>query len=329
MGTKIGINKLKLSYGPMTAYEFDEAREDIYIREVLKNTSIYIIAKRQLPFFSLKDSTEFDDKDGLKSLHLLVHYQNYNPVEIIIDICKNREWFPDGVASINMLSNKDKPHMLPRDLFQAIAFFDANEKFLLHANFDRLIQLYYNGLIDLQINGDITPIVTYEVLYVGECVKEHIFDRFEAHHALQKILLKERIIPKDYDKANDLMLLPFELSNEMISTIGDGDSDAEIDEFIRIAMGGNPISPNTVSLDCEKALINAMNPKYNRDKFKRYPYSTNGLYSHNLDSFSYLIDENLVLAYGNEQKIYGNTGKYQSVIRIDNNKDFSIETFDT
>ena len=78
----------------------------------------------------------------------------------------------------------------------------------MHANFDRLIQLNHNEIFNIRVLGDITPLITYEVLYVGQCVNQHIFSRFKAHHALQKILIKEQIIPKDYDKVNDLLLLP-------------------------------------------------------------------------------------------------------------------------
>ncbi|MGL5151740.1 MAG: hypothetical protein ACRC7N_14335, partial [Clostridium sp.] len=46
-------NKLKLSYSPMTIYEFENFKEDEDIRQYLNSTTIYVITKRKLPVMNL------------------------------------------------------------------------------------------------------------------------------------------------------------------------------------------------------------------------------------------------------------------------------------
>lgn len=78
-----------------------------------------------------------------------------------------------------------------KDQFHSIAILGKDERFIMNANLDRLIHLHSNKRINLRVKGDITPFVTYEVLYVGQCTHEHIFKRFKNHHALIDILINE------------------------------------------------------------------------------------------------------------------------------------------
>lgn len=328
MNSTIGINHLKLSYGPMTLHEFEEAKKDDEVKKELDSTTIYVIAKRELPFFDIKDLI-FNENGSVDCVHLIVKNSKSEDVEIIITVKDNSKYFPHGIHEMKISTNQQKDKMEVTDPFHAFSFFDDKDRFIMHANFDRLIQLNHNEIFNIKIIGDIKPLITYEVLYVGECVKEHIFTRFKSHHALQKILIKEQIIPKDYDKVNDLLLLPFTVFTETMYSIGDVASDDEIDEFVNVCLGKNLIPKKNVSLDCEKALIHAINPKYNTEKFHNYPSSKDGLSQFNLDCFSYSIDENLILSYEGNGKIYGQTDLFQSIIRILNNEEFEIQSFPT
>jgi hypothetical protein len=325
MNSTIGINHLKLSYGPMTLHEFEDAKKDDEIKRNLDSTTIYVIAKRELPFFVIKDIVVHNGR--AECLHLLVSNSNCKDAELIIAAKDNRSFFPNGILEMEIFTNQQKETLKQTDPFQAFSFYDQNHQLIMHANFDKLIQLNHNEVFNIRILGDITPLITYEVLYVGQCVNEHIFSRFKSHHALQKILIKEQIIPKDYDKVNDLLLLPLTVLSDTMYSIGDGATDDEIDRYVRLCLGEIIIPEKTISLDCEKALIHAMNPKYNTQKFRSYPSSKDGLFTLNLDCYSYLIDENLILSYGNGGKIYGQTNQYQSIIRILNNEIFEIQSF--
>lgn len=310
-------SRLKLTYSPLTLFEFENFKTDQDIYDYLSLTSIYVIAKRALPIMTLikADSNGFHISIGLDGKSEIL--------EIIMRSKDNEKLFGSGLSAIRTGSNVvNKP-----DVFNSITLFRNNkgeDEFILNANLDRLIHLSSNKLINLCFKGDITPFVTYEVLYVGQCVGEHIFQRFNAHHALQSILIKENIIPQDYDKVNDLLILPFEVDSDVVSIIT-GDKDENENEFIEAMTGKFSFGYKEISLDCEKALIRAMTPKYNKTKFKQYPKSSDGLFSRSLDSYSYRIFENVVFGYDSGNKIHGDvTGVDASLISIIDDKEFYI-----
>jgi len=77
-------------------------------------------------------------------------------------------------------------------------------------------------------------------------------------------------------------------------TFGDN---ADIDEMVNSLLGKNMPEQRTIFLDAEKALINAMQPKYNDELFKNYPKSADGLYKHNYNSISYTFTDPITLVY--------------------------------
>lgn len=309
-------SKLKLSYSPLTIFEFESYKTDKEIEQYLASISIYVIAKRPLPVMKIISANP-------SGFHIEVKMDGYDKCfEIIMTKQDNPKLFGNGLFAIRTGSNV----INESEVFHSITLYrdvgDEDGEFILSANFDRLIHLMSNRIIQLRIKGDVTPFVSYEVLYVGQCVGEHIFHRFKAHHALQNILIKENIIPPNYDKVNDLLLLPFYIDSDVISVIT---GEANKDEFIEAMTGQFSFGGKEISLDCEKALIYAMNPKYNKTSFKQYPKSSDGLFNHKLDSYLYRIAENLVLCYGSDNKIYGDVQELDaSIISIVDDKNFNI-----
>lgn len=307
-------SKLKLSYSPMTVYEFENFKTDKYIEEYLNSTNIYVIAKRQLPVMKFIKA----DQSGF---HILVSMEGMDSTVEIIMSKEDNPKLLSGLSAIRIGSNI----IDDSEWFHSLTLYrDNNGKndFILNANFDRLIHLNSNRIINLKIKGDITPFISYEVLYVGQCVGEHIFRRFKSHHALQDILIKENIIPPNYDKVNNLLILPFHIESAIASCIT---WETRENEFLEVMSGKFSFGAKEISLDCEKALIYAMNPKYNKTKFKQYPKSTDGLFNHKLDSYLYRILENIILCYDFDKKIYGDVnGVNASTISIINDKDFNI-----
>lgn len=307
-------SKLKLSYSPMTVYEFENFKTDKDISEYLNLITIYVIAKRQLPVMKIINA----DSSGF---HILVSMEGIDKTVEIIMRKEDNPKLLGGLSAMRQGSNLRDAS----DGFHSITLYRDNNgenEFILNANFDRLIHLSSNKIINIHIKGDISPFVSYEVLYVGQCVGEHIFQRFKNHHALQHILIKENIIPPNYDKVNDLMILPFHIESDVVSCIT---GESKVDEFIKVMNGEFSFGAKEISLDCEKALIYAMNPKYNKMRFKQYPKSSDGLFKHNLDSYLYRILENIILCYDFEKKIYGDVnGVSASVISIVDDKEFDI-----
>lgn len=68
----------------------------------------------------------------------------------------------------------------------------------------------------------------------------------------------------------------------------------------------------------------ALNPKYNKIRFKNYPKSEDGLYNTEADVFCYSIAENMILKYANGF-VYGPTDSiFASKIIGDKQGDFNI-----
>ncbi|WP_324824838.1 hypothetical protein [Sinanaerobacter sp. ZZT-01] len=307
-------NILELTYAPLTIFEFDNSRNDSYIYDCLTLTSLYVIAKRTLPIMKLRDGAS-------NGFHLEISMENCDSqVEIIMTQKDNPNLFGTGLSGIKRHSNLSNTS---DEYFHALTLIGENNRFIMHANFDRLIHLASNGAIGIKTKGDFTQLLSYEVLYVGKCTDEHIFDRFKTHHALLDILINEKIVPSGYDKVNDLLILPFCIQSDVISVIN-GDTSEQ--QFIEAFSGNFAFNCKNIALDCEKALIKAMSPKYNKTKFKHYPKSQDGLYNKGLQFIAYKIGENLILKYENENCIIGDvTGLSPTSINILGDYDFFIE----
>ncbi len=301
---------LKFSYPPMTLYEFDQFKCDEEVYNLLSSTGIYIIAKRSLPIMSIIKIEE----NGIMFSVSMEKSDSY--MEISISPKDNPVLLHDLEAAMLGNNTNDK------NKFHAITLYGKNRRFILHANLDKLMSLSSDDLLKIHCEGDPVPFFTYEVLYVGQCTGEHIFSRFKTHHALLDILIKEKIIPEKYDKINDLVILPFRLEADVVSVITHETSE---EDFVKVMMGDFGYGLKEISLDCEKALIRAMDPRYNKTKFKQYPKSKDGLYQHKTDFVLYRILENIILEYDESHKIVGDSKvENASIIGVNDRQEFFI-----
>lgn len=313
------ISTLTICHSAMTYYEFCHATEKM--KSDMDDAHLYIIAKRKLPIMQIKSM----DRD---EICLVVNMESCTfPIEIAIRARDNRKVFPNGFWGIRTGSN-----LIGSDPGEKFHYFsiasgintNTNEFiFDFHTNFDRLIQLYHHNLIMIEIKGDITPFVTYEVLYVGQCAKQHITKRFNGHHAISEIMGSEIIVPKDHDKNEEIIIIPFKINPIEITSMTADTMNTELDKVVAAIEGKEVASDNEYIYDGEKALIRALDPKYNKDKFLNYPQSENGLYQHEFDSIGYVIDEDLILYYGESNRIIGGR-EGESLILVRKNQDFSI-----
>ena len=160
--------------------------------------------------------------------------------------------------------------------------------------FDELIYYCGKGLVQCILEGNYSQAITFNTLYVGQCVSEKLTQRFKAHHALQDMLIEERVISPDFDKTDEIILMPFCVDSYMSSMLT-GFSSKE--DWIKALTGHFDVTPNQISLDAEKAFVHGMNPKYNKIRFKKYPYSKDGLFYSDATVFCYAIAENIILKY--------------------------------
>lgn len=121
------------------------------------------------------------------------------------------------------------------------------EKFLYH---------YWREAIEANVIGDITAFTRYQVHYLGKATEQDIISRLTGHSHLQDILSVEYPFHYGSLPTDEVCILLFRFfDNVQLSTFGPDD---DIKEAAELLMGNNPIQQNTIYLDAEKALINAL-----------------------------------------------------------------------
>ena len=283
---------LNLTHSPISIKDFNRIKKALVLnhelwreKESLDKASLYIIGKREVPVFVPR--REISDESCL-ILDVEVGKASFR---IFIPASTNPEYSLNGFAGI-----KTEPEGLEKA--QKVWLFAFNDKGEAVSNigftFDELIYYCSNDWFHIIMKSDFTSAITYEVLYVGECVGEKLTQRFKAHHALQDMLIEEKVISPSFDKSEELILMPFTIDSYM-GTMLTGFSPEN--DWMKAFIGDFDVTPNQISLDAEKALVHGMNPKYNHIRFKNYPFSKDGLYKSDASVFCYSIAENMILKY--------------------------------
>lgn len=254
-------------------------------KESLDKASLYIIGKREVPVFVPR--MEISDKHCL-ILDVEVGKESFR---ILIPALINPKYSLNGFAEI-----KTEPEGLEKA--RKVWLFAFNDKGEAVSNigftFDEMMYYCDNDLFHITTRGNFTSAITYEVLYVGSSVREKLTQRFKAHHALQDMLIEEKVITSGFDKSEELILIPFTTDSYMCTMITGFSPENDCRKAL---IGDFDVTPNQISLDAEKALVHGMNPKYNRIRFKKYPLSTDGLYQSDASSFFYSIAATMILKY--------------------------------
>lgn len=325
MNNILEIN-LHLTHAPISIKDFNRIKKapvrnhELWNeRESIDNASLYIIGKREVPVFvprreiSNEQCLILDVEVGKASFRIFIH------------ALTNSKYSLNGFAEI-----KTEPEGLEKA--QKVWLFAFNDKGEAVSNigftFDELIYYWSKDWFQIIMPDDFTSAITYEVLYVGECIGEKLTQRFNAHHALQNMLIEEKVISPSFDKSEELILMPFTIDSNMCSMLTGFSSE---DDWMKAFIGDFDVTLNQITLDAEKALVHGMNPKYNHIRFNNYPFSKDGLYKSDASVFCYSIAENMILKYdtGNiigcpetafASSIVGDKDKYTKVFAPDENK---------
>lgn len=283
---------LRLTHAPISIKDFNRIKKAIALdsvlwheKESLDNASLYIIGKREVPVFIPRREIS---NESCVILDVEVGKESFR---ILISASKNPSCSLNGFAGI-----KTEPEGLERA--QKVWLFAFNDKGeavpKAGFTFDELIYYYSNGWMHINLQSNFTSAITYEVLYVGEAVGEKLTQRFKAHHALQDMLIEEKVISPSFDKSEELILMPFTIDSKMCTMLTGFSPE---NDWIKAFSGDFDVTPKRISLDAEKALVHGMNPKYNRIRFKNYPFSKDGLYKSDASVFCHSIADNMILRY--------------------------------
>ena len=278
-------SRIYYTHVPLSISEFNKVKKDPEIKACLDNASLYMIAKREVPSISVAENIEI--------AKLLSDYNSDEYVTLRIELKESA--FEIDVAYIL------PPDFSKNDFISSLSGITVEDLFFyFRRNFGSLIWL-----------GEIGPLVTYKMLYVGQCVDETLTQRFKAHHALQDMLIEEKVISRDDSNADELYLFPCIIKSNVLSLVN-GDS-SEIDIY-KALTNDFDFGSREIHLDAEKALVHNMNPQYNGIKFLKYPKSDDGLSNTDANAFCYSISEFGIFQYENGLLMGCPNDKYASKI---------------
>ena len=324
MDRKSLLNQLELAYAPLTAYEFAIIKNDENIEKALENASLYIIAQRPVITF---ENISFDDKKY--SLIFEIH-QKGNPniikgeLPLIQKAVGSKENDVIAVA-FNYLDKSEATNTFsPNNIhgFSLVQILDKKKHFLVWFSPEKLLQNWWKGIIECKLDGKIESFITYRVHYVGKATKQSISKRLTGHSTFQDILSLEAPVTEKQLPANEIIILPFQFKDNLqIQTFG---IDSPVENMAKSLKGEDYPQQEVVFLDAEKALIKAMQPNYNKELFKGYPISKDGLYNSNYNTISYTFTDPISLQYLEGEICGGLSNMGGDTIFISDNKNFKL-----
>lgn len=294
---KILFNQLLLAYSPLCNYDFTILKKDPIIQEIIEKSSLYVIAQRpEIRFDNIINN------ENEKTIEFEIRQHN-NP-----NILKCKvPLFQENIATdpkneiLLYLGSNDKNNdfkKTPICNVHGMKFYEksiSDENFLIWFSPEKFLQNYWKGHLLAEIEGNIHDFTKYKVHYVGQATKQDIWKRLTGHDKLQDILSLEYPLTYGSLPTHEIAILLFCFQDNLqMHSFGDNSS---IEEMVNSLMGENMPEQRTIFLDAEKALIKAMQPKYNDELFNNYPKSKDGLYKHNYDSISYSFSDQITLVY--------------------------------
>ena len=302
MAEKIIRSFLELAYSPVCNYDFSLIKGDQHFQALTSTSNLYMITQRNelsfdpLTFASGPENQAFlicgIRQKGNPSL-LKVEIPLYQP-NLAKEPGRDLKFHFEFTLPKPDLTSIDDPLHNVRNLF--ITYHDNT--FVGWLSPEILIQNYLNGSIEAMIEGPIEEFIKYKVHYVGKATEQNVWKRLTGHSSLQDILSLEFPLHYGTLPTHEIAILFFQF-REYFQFHTVKSSEKITDDIIDSALGRSLPSGKTISLDAEKAFIQAMQPKYNKEFYINYPKSKDGLYKYSYDGYSFQIYSNIVLEYKN------------------------------
>lgn len=318
------LNRLELAYAPLTGYEFAFVKNNKELEIAMEKASLYVIGQRPVITFEnvVLDSLEY-------ALNFEIH-QKGNPNILkgklpLIQECLDSKPDDKIVIACNFLDNQEVQkqgyfgNLLGFSLAKKLEY---ETKFLIWFTPEKLLRNWWKKQIDCEMEGDFKSFLKYRVHYVGQATKQSILKRLTGHNTFQDILSKANPITYQDLPTHEITVLCFKFKDN-IELRGFG-YDVGVKEITATLMEENFPKQETIFLDAEKALINAMKPNYNTKLFKGYPKSTDGLYKDNYDYVLYSFADPITLTYS-QGEINGSLDYFGGdKLKIKDNKEISL-----
>ena len=295
--TGILINELELGYSPISAYHFQNLIRSKTFLESLSCSHLYIIVQRkELTFDNLVYSHneigfQIKQNDNPNIIHcILPLYQNNIANDQNKEIC---------IRLQNRKNTIEKVEKHSYGNIQGIQIQEIDEKEerhnLIWFSPEKFLQNYWKGLINAHVIGNIEEMLKYNVLYVGKSTEQNICERLSNHSTFQSILSNQ--VPLTYGNipSDEIAILLFEIKDN--TTIIKWSEDFEENQIADYISNYMFPSDKIVSLDAEKALINHLQPHYNRTKYKNFPNTGDLVHNDIHNHILYSLVDPITLTY--------------------------------
>lgn len=297
MENKIIINQLELANAPITAYEFSITKNDKDIIRSLEKSSLYVIAQR--PVFTFENLT-------IDNIEYCINFEIHQKKKPNILHCKlpliqkvvgstDRDTIH---ISFNYLDKKTKHTQPPYGNLHGFSLSNKLKdklEFLIWFSPEKILYNWWNKQIDCELTGDYRSFLNYPVHYVGKATKQSVVKRLTGHNTFQDILSLESSVTELQLPANEIVVLFFQFKENL--QLESFNTDSDIDKMVSSVLGESLPDQESVFLDVEKALVKYMKPLYNKELFKSYPKSTDGLYKNDYNVISYTFMDPIKLIY--------------------------------
>lgn len=327
MATQIMHNYLELAMPPVCNYDFHLLKNETEFQAMVANSTLYIIGQRSEFFINL---LEFEGlaEDDLNVIFEIRQKGNNSVLKCKMPIYQNnfaKEIGVDIKFYMDYILGNPKPmsNTLPQSNIRQIIFTYADGRCFGWLSAERFLQHYLNGIWQAQVEGSVNDFLIYRVHYVGKATEQEVWKRLTGHSTLQQILSLEYPFHYESLPTHEMAIL-FLKHRDSINLHTIDNEDAITDKMIDSLLSRNLPDPKTITLDAEKALISAMQPKYNKEFYRNYPRSKNGLYPYNLDAFTFRILSPLILQYGDNEIVCMPDTQHADSIVIEKNKPLKI-----
>lgn len=326
MTTRALVNQLVLAFAPICNYDFALLKDDEGFQHHVRDSMLYIIAQRsELTFEQLRPS--FED-DGQTILAFEIR-QKGHPEVLTWALPLYQEAIAQDIAkeiSFHFMYALPLPNPMtktfPQNGIRNLLMYYHDGTFISWLSPESLLQNFLNGHIYASVEGPIEKFLSYHVHYVGKATEQEVWKRLTGHSTLQEILSVQYPFQYGTLPTHEIAVL-FLKVQDSIGMLTIGPTDEIPSDIAYMISGANQPSQRTISLDAEKALIQAMKPGYNKVFYDNYPTAKDGLSSFDLDSYSYQIYSRITLTY-KEGEMLGRPDPFADALLVQKGKPLQV-----
>ncbi len=304
---KSQLHRLDLIYPPVSNQEAEWLRNENEVKEQLKHSNLYFVAQKPETFFLLDEdiSKILEEKKTIK-----FKYKSGNKTDdVSIDVLKLLQYHEISLDDLEKIEFElgeklIRLWLINRDSKDIIDWF-TTEKLL----FDK-----WRGKDFILGFENYRLFSSYILHYIGISKKDDSFKRLvvKPHDKRLRIVSNEHPLSTGARVTDEIILMFFRIDTLRINTY-------DFDDWDKMDFSGKPFDDYIeIIADAEKAFVKILQTEYNEVKFDNYPFSEDGLYSSDIDRYSYYINEDITF-FTADNSI---TGEYSGNGSISNNADF-------